>query len=437
MAEAIRYAAGRKAWGFCGRCGLRALLHDLVFDGYFPNMRVHPACRDDRHPQELLTPLKDAQALWRPSPEPGGPTEPELEVDAGTLTWTRSTVEDELLKGYRIYRGLGTADVAELVLIDTVLVEYDEFAGEVTHPLTYEDEDAPELEVDESVTYRVDAFDMLNRVGSSNLAEYTQAEQIGILWIDESEPTITVTSDLVATASYALPDGTDNRLIVAACLVYGDTVGAADLGSITMSYGGVAMAMLERATNQLGDTLDIGSVGNLFKIVIGVLSVNGQSFANSNLVVSDTSFYTGPNRKHFTLFTFDNVNPADADLSYGSVTFANVVALGVSLPFGADVVAGEMLFSFGFTTEYNGSENQLVFTSSSGDPAGVTQIPATLAGSNFIAVDINANERFLCARAGFLIASQDGSGTWNRSSDVSSSGDETFGAVAFRVRPSA
>lgn len=80
MSEVVRYARGDKAWGWCQRCGLRALLKDLVFDGYYPEMRVHPKCRDDRHPQERLTPIKDAQALYRPSPEPGGPTSPVLSV---------------------------------------------------------------------------------------------------------------------------------------------------------------------------------------------------------------------------------------------------------------------------------------------------------------------------------------------------------------------
>lgn len=66
------YARGSKAWGICQRCGLRALLSDLVFDGYYRNLRVHVECRDDRHPQERPVKVSDPQTLWKPSPEAQG-----------------------------------------------------------------------------------------------------------------------------------------------------------------------------------------------------------------------------------------------------------------------------------------------------------------------------------------------------------------------------
>ena len=65
------YARGSKAWGICQRCGLRALLSELVLDGYYRDLRVHAECRDDRHPQERLPVVSDPQALWKPSPEQG------------------------------------------------------------------------------------------------------------------------------------------------------------------------------------------------------------------------------------------------------------------------------------------------------------------------------------------------------------------------------
>lgn len=64
-----RYARGKRAWGICGRCGGRALLNELVFDGHLPNMRVHQACWEPKHPQESLPRVADPVALWRPSPE--------------------------------------------------------------------------------------------------------------------------------------------------------------------------------------------------------------------------------------------------------------------------------------------------------------------------------------------------------------------------------
>lgn len=67
---AIRtYARGDKAWGECGRCGRRALLRELVFDGRYTNLRVHPECRDDKHPLEDVpyAKIEDPVALWRPT----------------------------------------------------------------------------------------------------------------------------------------------------------------------------------------------------------------------------------------------------------------------------------------------------------------------------------------------------------------------------------
>lgn len=67
-----KYARGRKAWFICARCGQRGLYIDSKFDGYYPNLRVHAECWEDRHPQEQLKKVSDPIALWRPSPEWGG-----------------------------------------------------------------------------------------------------------------------------------------------------------------------------------------------------------------------------------------------------------------------------------------------------------------------------------------------------------------------------
>lgn len=72
------YARGSKAWGLCKRCGLRFLLHELVFDAQIPWLRVCNQCFDPKHPQERPVKASDPQALWRPSPEQGGPTAPVL-----------------------------------------------------------------------------------------------------------------------------------------------------------------------------------------------------------------------------------------------------------------------------------------------------------------------------------------------------------------------
>lgn len=75
-----KYARGRRAWGICGRCGGRGFLNEMVFDGHILNMRVHRACFEPQHPQEMLPAMDDPVALWRPSPETfNPPTAPVLE----------------------------------------------------------------------------------------------------------------------------------------------------------------------------------------------------------------------------------------------------------------------------------------------------------------------------------------------------------------------
>lgn len=78
------YARGHLAWFICGRCGIRGLLRDSIFDGYFPWLRVHDECYDSRHPQERLVSVTDPVALYRPSPENFFP--PTAPVISGEIT---------------------------------------------------------------------------------------------------------------------------------------------------------------------------------------------------------------------------------------------------------------------------------------------------------------------------------------------------------------
>jgi hypothetical protein len=61
------YARGDVAWGLCQRCGLRYYLHELVFDGYYPNLRVCNGCYDPPQPQERLAIVTDPVALYKPA----------------------------------------------------------------------------------------------------------------------------------------------------------------------------------------------------------------------------------------------------------------------------------------------------------------------------------------------------------------------------------
>jgi hypothetical protein len=141
------YAHGRKAWGICGRCGQRDYLNDLVFDGYYPSLRVHPRCYEARHPQDRLAPVTDPIALWRPSPEDYPITPPVLTgfvgEDANELVWSAHISEHVRLNRYRVLRAAGEdqPDLEDFTQIAALEIVYDDYGAIVTEPLEYEDED--------------------------------------------------------------------------------------------------------------------------------------------------------------------------------------------------------------------------------------------------------------------------------------------------------
>lgn len=103
-----RYAFGAKAWGICCRCGLRDLLNKLVLtDGYFPWMRMHQECRDDKHKQERLVKVTDPIALWRPSPEDELNVAPILSGvqngGANDLSWSAASMQVGRIESYQLY----------------------------------------------------------------------------------------------------------------------------------------------------------------------------------------------------------------------------------------------------------------------------------------------------------------------------------------------
>ncbi len=64
-----KYAKGTHAKGRCGRCGDKADYLDMVDDGQFPGLRVHPECRDIKHPVERPWRGEDGIALKYPAPD--------------------------------------------------------------------------------------------------------------------------------------------------------------------------------------------------------------------------------------------------------------------------------------------------------------------------------------------------------------------------------
>lgn len=70
----VPYAKGRRAFGFCDRCGFRADLAKLYFQpikGRNTNLKVCRECLDKDHPQLFLGmfPVNDPQALRDPRPD--------------------------------------------------------------------------------------------------------------------------------------------------------------------------------------------------------------------------------------------------------------------------------------------------------------------------------------------------------------------------------
>ena len=70
----VPYAKGRRAFGFCDRCGFRADLSALYLQpvkGRNTNLKVCNECLDQDHPQLFLGmfPINDPQALRDPRPD--------------------------------------------------------------------------------------------------------------------------------------------------------------------------------------------------------------------------------------------------------------------------------------------------------------------------------------------------------------------------------
>lgn len=160
------YARGSMAWGDCKKCGLRFLLRDLVFDGYYPGLRVCAECYDDKHPQEQLIDVGDPVALWKPSPDQYKIQTPVLTATPVGVTiqlnWTsigfdpRKHAVAEVSKGYQVFR---SSDGVSYSIIATLLNTADEFGALSVETLTYTDTPATG-----TWYYYVEGYDVLDGV---------------------------------------------------------------------------------------------------------------------------------------------------------------------------------------------------------------------------------------------------------------------------------
>jgi hypothetical protein len=149
------------------RCGLRALLCELIFDGRYPWMRVHSECYESKHPQERMIVATDPITLYRPSPESGGPTASVLSVidiggPAAQVTWTQATVLDSTIAGYVLYRSV---DGMEFAPLQSFPVMRDWDGSILVETLSFDDAD---VSLGQALAYYVVATDANSRSATSN-----------------------------------------------------------------------------------------------------------------------------------------------------------------------------------------------------------------------------------------------------------------------------
>lgn len=153
MPTGSKYAAGDQAWGLCQKCALRFLLRDLVFDGYYPGLRVCVDCYDSRQPQEFLVDVTDPTALWKPSPE-WGPENPVLSAssvsDAIFLSWTECIPRGgSRVDAYLVFRSTSTDGVnftASVQIANLPVTYYTDLADLVENGNPKYDNEGIELE---------------------------------------------------------------------------------------------------------------------------------------------------------------------------------------------------------------------------------------------------------------------------------------------------
>ena len=93
----------QEPWGICQRSGLRVPLSRLVNDGQVPALRVDPRWRDEKHPQETPTPVREELAVMHAAPERDNPIDfqdgfvvvREGELIGDTLLLINDEVEDQ------------------------------------------------------------------------------------------------------------------------------------------------------------------------------------------------------------------------------------------------------------------------------------------------------------------------------------------------------
>lgn len=204
MSSSGAYASGKYAIGICQRCGFKAPLNELVFDGYYTNLRVHVECRDFRHPQERIVTVRDPQTLWRPSPEQADVPpvlEGELTEDNDIqLNWSAADPNFARIERYEVYRAVVVDPDEEqsFFLIEVLPVVYSAVFLPTITTLDFLDDTVAQEVV---YQYYVSAFDCYDHELRSNVIELETQE-------DPAEPADPVIFDLLAANTISDISGT-------------------------------------------------------------------------------------------------------------------------------------------------------------------------------------------------------------------------------------
>lgn len=87
-----RYARGDRALGICERCSKKTLLHNLIYDGQYPDLLVCTGCYDPKHPQEYLPAVTDPVTLYDPTGDPDSAVANRATVNVPAILGLRRTL---------------------------------------------------------------------------------------------------------------------------------------------------------------------------------------------------------------------------------------------------------------------------------------------------------------------------------------------------------
>jgi hypothetical protein len=158
------------------------------------------------------------------------------------------------------------------------------------------------------------------------------------------------------TFTYTLPDGTDERLIV---VVFG--CGAefgcdpGDPDDYTVTYGGISLNVRGATVPDVLDPVPFG---------VAVLSVDGQTFASTDLVITPVGATSGNLQLKAKVYLFDGADPDTDNFTVAYVEDAELAVESLTLAGVSPQAEGDLIFSFGCASE-NPVANEFSFTPSS------------------------------------------------------------------------